>query len=66
MMCLILLLLIYIFSHTKKIPKGCHWVENSHPLAVSFGHNYAIGPIGVLTIAAIYPILGRSVLQWSW
>lgn len=45
------------------------WVENFHPFAVSFatsGQHYAIGPVGVLTIAAIYLILGRSVPQWRY
>ena len=40
--------------------------SNFHPFAVSFatapwGQNYAIGPVGVLTIAATYLILGRTL-----
>ena len=40
--------------------------SNFHPFAVSFatsGQNYAIGPVGVLTIAATYLILGRTLDQ---
>lgn len=49
-----------IHTH-EKIQKGGEFP--SICFAVSFatsGHNYAIGPVGVLTIAATALILGRS------
>jgi len=52
-----------IHTH-EKIQKGGEFP--SICFAVSFatsGHNYAIGPVGVLTIAATALILGRSVLS---
>lgn len=45
---------------TKKrwVPSICCFVR--------YLRSYAIGPVGVLTIAAIYLILGRSVPQWRY